>query len=255
MMTLYFGLPRSGKTTMLARYIKKFGYKYNHIYIAGETLVNDSFDPDFITYIHPYELGSFKPVYGSLFILCEAGTYFNNRLWASIPSYCTDFFCLHGHYGCDIIADSQAVDVDLKFRSRCERLYVVSKSRWPFGYFFSNVTEIRHKLGVRPDSQDLADTYHVPESLLQRIVARITFRSIWLFRPFYYNIFDTHSDILFNDDGLLPKPIVLQQIKSATTFKKFNEYARLLENALSKNTTESINEDAQTPSGGAEDHP
>ncbi len=251
MIMIVFGLPRSGKTTYLARYIKKYAYKYNHIYISGETLDTDRFDDDFITYLHPYEVGTFEPIHGSLFVMCEAGTYYNNRLFASIPTHVTDFFAGHGHYECDIIMDSQSVDVDLKARQRADRLYVCVKSRWPFGLFATTVTEIRHKLGVRPDSEDLADTYHIPQTFLQRLVARVTFRTVWMIRPFYYGIFDTHSDMLFHGNRILPKLDVFNSLKNKSDFKKFNEYERIL-NDVSKNANESGSQDESSSPGTAE---
>ena len=165
MITGYFGMPRSGKTTCLARYLKKNFYKYNHVYISGEVFQN--FDSDFVTYIHPYEIGAFRPEDNSLFVICEAGTYFNNRLINKIPTYCTDFFALHGHYHCDILWDSQSVDVDKKLRDRTNRLFLVHKSLLPW---FSHVVRIRHDVGVNPETQDLAETYSIPNGIFKKLL-------------------------------------------------------------------------------------
>lgn len=202
----YIGLPRSGKTTMLARYINNKGSLYTHIYIAGERLHDlYEFDKSFIDYIHPYELGTFNPISGSLFVLCEAGTYFNNRLISKIPTYCTNFFALHGHYECDIIWDSQTADVDKKLRDRTERLYLVEKSLLRM---FSHVTRISHKIAVNEESHDLCEGYYVPDTIFRKIFAHLTFKSFWVYRPKYYNIFDTHFDVIFDGSPALPESIV-----------------------------------------------
>lgn len=230
----YFGLPRSGKTTMLARYIKRKAWRYNHIYISGEQLLD--YDDDFISFLHPYEVGTFKPIDNSLFVLCEAGTYFNNRLISKIPHYCTDFFALHGHYGCDILWDSQSVDVDKKLRDRTSRLFVVDKSLIPC---FSHVVRIKHRLGVNPETKDLAETYTVPDSFLSRLTSVLTFGTQWIFRPLYYDIFDTHSDILFDSDGLLPKSVVMAQCP-ANSIRSLKVYFDMLEVVASEKKSQTV---------------
>lgn len=208
----YIGLPRSGKTTMLARYLNNKGRLYDHIYISGEKLDNEyDFDDSFVSYIHPYEIGSFSPIRNSLFILCEAGTYFNNRLINKIPTYCTNFFALHGHYQCDIVWDSQTADVDKKLRDRTERLYIVTKS---FIRSFSHVVRIRHKIDVNTQTHDLVEGYYVPDTLFQKIVAFASGRSFWVFRNRYYGIFDTHYDVCFDGKPILSPDIVFPQCPS-----------------------------------------
>lgn len=248
MITGYFGLPRSGKTTALARYIQLKSHKYSHIFVSGERIDPECFDDhSFITQIHPYEIGSFRPPKGSLFVVCEAGTYFNNRSFANIPSYCTDFFALHGHYSgseeltntdywhkcyttgddpvvvsgdCDLIWDSQSVDVDKKLRDRTNNLWIVKKS---FIRRFSHLTYVAHSIGVNPETQDIQEVYTVPDTLLKKITWLVSFRSIWIYRPLYYGIFDTHSDILFSSDGLRSREIVFSQAKQKyfTQFKLY----------------------------------
>lgn len=208
----YIGLPRSGKTTLLARYLQRKGKLYDHIYICGERLDEDfEFDSDFVTYIHPYEVGSFSPIRNSLFILCEAGTYFNNRLINKIPTYCTNFFALHGHYECDIVWDSQTADVDKKLRDRTERLYIVTKS---FIRSFSHVVRISHQIDINTETHDLVEGYYIPSTFFQKIVAYASGRKFWVFRPRYYGIFDTHYDVCFDGEPCLPADLVYPAVPS-----------------------------------------
>lgn len=216
-------MPRSGKTTCLARYLKKNFYKYDHVYISGEVFQN--FDDEFVTYIHPYEIGSFRPIDNSLFIICEAGTYFNNRLINKIPTYCTDFFALHGHYHCDILWDSQSVDVDKKLRDRTNRLYVVNKSLLPW---FSHVVRIKHWIGVNPDTRDLAETYTIPQSFFKKLLSVLTFGTFWIFRPIYYRLFDSYSDNLFNGKPCLDFQIVSENCPTKY-FKLLTNYIKICE--------------------------
>lgn len=207
----FIGMPRSGKTTYVARYIHKYGNRYNHIYICGDTLVDGYVDdPSFVTYIHPYEVGTFKPIEDSLFILCEAGTYFNNRLFMTIPHYCIDFFALHGHYksGTTIVWESQTANVDCQLLDKTNKLYIVSKS---LVRSFSHSVQVTHKIRVNPDSGQLEEIYNIPDGLIQRLTALLTFRYLWIFRPFYYGIFDTHADILFKGEPYLKKDYVYKE--------------------------------------------
>lgn len=200
-----FGMPRSGKTTFLARYLKLNWEKYNHIYISGEQLLPDCGIPDdMVTYIEPYAIGGFRPILGSLFVLCEAGTYFNNRLVNKIPKWCTNFFALHGHYAsdkcpCDIIWDSQSVDIDKKLRDRTNFLYIAKKSVLPH---VTHLRYIAHNLDVNEDTKSLEEIYTY-NKLLMRIAYYLVRRSLIMYRKSWYGVFDTHSDILFDEKGVL----------------------------------------------------
>lgn len=207
MITGFVGLPRSGKTTLVGRYLKKNYWRYDHIYVAGDRIITDELD-DFVTYIHPYEIGSFKPVFNSLFVLCEAGTYFNNRLFSVIPSYCTDFFCLHGHYGCDIVWESQDADVDKKLLSRTNYLFLVRKCLISY---FTRSERLLKRFTVNRTTNDIQIVYDIPETFLQRLISWLTFRVQYIYRPLSYGVFDTHADIMFDGRSILDKKRVFSQ--------------------------------------------
>lgn len=198
----YFGKPRSGKSTVLASYAAK-----NNLRQSVNNLLGRLRFPKFIRLrcydciystemikgtlrIAPYDIGLFDPGPNSLIILGEAGTYFNNRLSSKIPSYCTDFFALHGHYGCTIIWDSQSVDVDKKLRNRTEYLYHIRKGRiLPFLTF---QRRIWYDLTVDNDSKDLVEGYSISSGLLKPLHYLIGVNKI-LFRPLYYRYFDSYN--------------------------------------------------------------
>lgn len=210
MISGYIGMPRSGKTTYLARYIAKNYWKYKHIYICGDKLCEDYVsDPSSITYLHPYEIGSFEPIHNSLIVLCEAGTYFNNRLFATMPHYCLDFFATHGHYECDIIWDSQTANVDCQLLDKTNKLYIITKSLIPV---FSHSVKVNHGISVNPDTGKLDERYTLPEGFFKKLFAVLTFRIMWMYRPRYYGIFDTHADIMFKGEGILERATVYKQV-------------------------------------------
>lgn len=202
------GMPRSGKTTYLGWFLKTKWEKYRHIYVAGDRLLPKCGIPeDMITYIDPYDIGAFRPILGSLFVLCEAGTYFNNRLHAKIPYHCTNFFALAGHYGtpdfefdCDIVWDSQTADVDKKLRDRTNYLYICKKN-WLFTKF-SHFRFVSHSIDIDEQTHKIDEIYTY-DRMLKRIIFYLTGKSKIMYRPHWYGVFDTHADILFGDDGLL----------------------------------------------------
>lgn len=220
----YIGMPRSGKTTYVARYLHLNAYKYNHVYICGDQLVDgyiDNFESDFVTYLHPYEIGSFEPIHDSLFILCEAGTYFNNRLFATMPHYTLDFFALHGHYksGTTIVWESQTANVDCQLLDKTNKLYIVTKSLIPV---FSHSVQVIHRIHVNSEGK-LDEIFQLPEGFFNWLLALLTFRIMWLYRPRYYGIFDTHADILFKGKGILERESVYKQCP-AKYIKLLNYY-------------------------------
>lgn len=205
-------MPRSGKTTFLARYIQKNYWKYSKIYCCGDKFIPEYYEEmgeDFVIYLHPYEVGSFEPVHNSLFVLCEAGTYFNNRLFATMPHFSLDFFATHGHYGCDIVWESQTANVDCQLLDKTNKLYIITKS---FLTWFSHYQFVYHKIGVNVETGKLDERYSVPDTFFKRLFSHLTFKSSWMYRPRYYGVFDTHADIMFKGEGILDRATVYKQV-------------------------------------------
>lgn len=192
----YIGKPRSGKTTALALYVqkneraKKFNKflhfklfrEYSHIYS------NEYFTG--VTHIEAYDVGSFPVEDHSLFLIDEAGIYFNNRCFKSIPEHCTTFFALHGHYKSDIVWASQTADVDKKLRNRTNFLYLVHKS-----FLFPNVSWckfITYDVTVSNDTKDLVEGYSMDVGLM-KVIGYLTGRNKLLYRKRLYKYFDSFS--------------------------------------------------------------
>ena len=202
----YIGKPRSGKTTALARYafVNMLRVKFNSILDRIHfpkrfrlSCYTKIYSTEYMrgTYkIKHYDVGKFDPGDRSLIIIGEAGTYFNNRLSSKIPTWCTDFFALHGHYGCDIVWDSQTVDVDKKLRNRTALIYHVRKGNLLRSFSFAR--RIWYDVTVDNNSHDLVEGYSISSGLLKPIHYLIGVNRVF-WRPLYYRVFDSFNKPLF----------------------------------------------------------
>lgn len=162
----FFGRQRSGKTTFLANYVRinDRKKKINSFLRSKLHLKKDLFktytkiySTDYIrgcVSIRPKDVGAFIPERGSLFLLPDAGTYFNNRLSKSIPPYTVSFFSDSSHLGVDIIWDSQTVNVDKVLRDRSWFLYIVKKFDQ-----ISYTQLISFKIDVNKETKQIEDAY------------------------------------------------------------------------------------------------
>lgn len=198
MIYIYFGKPRSGKTTALARivalnnrkleiikrfpFLKKILNPYSVIYstdpsIKGTTLISYK------------NLGKWCPEEHSCFLLCEAGIGLNNRAWKDLSPDAKELFAMHGHNKCDMYADSQTVDIDISFRDRCERFYSVRKLRLLRSC--SLLIPIWFDIDVNDTTQKVEECYKRPRGL--RLFFMILFGAAKIiYRPRYYRFFDSY---------------------------------------------------------------
>ena len=145
--------------------------------------------------IKPADVGAFKPLPNSAFLLAEAGCDFSNRMFKSIPKYSTDFFAQHRHYSCDIFFESQSVDVDKKLRDRCAILYIMRKSRIFSGISF--MQRVRYDVDIDEVTHDLVDAYYVAKGIWRPLSYLFGSSKIFYRRPFYH-AFDTyHQGLVF----------------------------------------------------------
>lgn len=196
MIYIYFGKPRSGKTTFLAEFVRRNEKhkKWNNLLHFDLFHVYDEiYSTDYIRgtkKIKPHDIGTFKPVENSLFLIHEAGIHFNNRSYKAIPSHVTNFMAVHGHYGVDIIAESQSVDIDKKIRDRAEMCFQVNR----FGPW-SRAVPILKFIGVDNDTHDLVEGYKLP-GFFMNIVFFVMGKYQIIYRPFCYDLFDSYSDMI-----------------------------------------------------------
>ena len=183
MIKLYFGLPGSGKTTMLAYLAKKNRKKYKNIY-ANVPLAMKG-----ITYIDNDCIGKYD-LSNSLLLIDEAVIFADSRRYKEFDKGKLSFFMMHRHYKCDIILFSQQWDgVDRKIRCITDRVYYIYKTRI-LGKFFTYSYRIPYDIIIPPRDGDgeklgeIVQGYIEPPWYVKLFKKRI-------FRPFYYKYFDS----------------------------------------------------------------
>lgn len=183
--SLYFGLPGSGKTTMMASLLLKAvkGKKYKNVYC------NVHCDIPGVTYIDNDCVGRYE-LRDGLICVDEASIFADSRDYKGFSSGMRDYFLLHRHYNVDIVLFTQQWDgVDRKIRVITDRVYYVYKGiflghwftrcyRVPYGIIIPDPKQGGEKLG------EIIQGYAKP-NLLVRLF------SPWLFRPKYYKYFDS----------------------------------------------------------------
>lgn len=197
MIELYFGLPRTGKTTLFASFAlkasqglfrgKKYDYVYTNVLMSGM--------PDNVRYLSPDALGVVD-VSNSLILVDEGSIFFDNRDYKKLSKSFREFLYLYGHYNCDIIIATQQYNaVDVKIRLMCTGVYYMWRPllighwitryyRVPYGIAFPDPKTLKKTSGV--PYGDIVEGYCRP-NILQRIFAHS------LYRPKYYKYFDTYA--------------------------------------------------------------
>lgn len=185
MVSLYFGLPRCGKTT-LAVALAKRNAKRRPVYVNFPIKGIKG-----VTQIENTDIGKYD-MSGGLIIIDEASIYADSRSYKSFPKKLVEFFCLHGHWKCDIVLLCQIYNrVDSTIRQLAERVYLVKKN--PLLRFITSVYRVPYGIAFTPPPNsegknkygDINEGYKEP-SIFNRIFA------MRLFRPKYYVYFDTH---------------------------------------------------------------
>lgn len=161
-----FGLPRSGKSTYLAKLAKKGFKKYDRVY--SNFFIKGCYELDFNT------LG--KVEYKDCLILIdEISLFCDCRSWKEFNKDLVYFFTNHGHYNVDIVYCSQSyADCDKKIRNLTDSLYYIKD-----GFFgFSVVRRIEKTFSVE---NSISESYCL--SGFPRL----------LFRRMYYSMFDSYN--------------------------------------------------------------
>lgn len=135
MISLFFGLPGCGKTTLLcycahkALRSKKYKHVYSNVHIAM----------DGVTYIDNDCIGQYQ-LENALILIDEATLFADNRAYKDFGKDKIQFFLLHRHMKVDIYLFTQQWDaLDRKIRVITDRVYYVYKGRllgrWRTSYY------------------------------------------------------------------------------------------------------------------------
>ena len=176
--SIYFGVPGSGKTTFAAWLVKKDlkrgGKVWSNVPITGAYQLN------------PVEDIGKHMIYDGRIIIDEAGIEYNNRDWKDFSKNSLYFYKYHRHYETAIDVFSQGYnDADKKIRDLAQRLYVVRKSLLPW---FVYRRRIRKKVGINELTKEIIDEYEF-----------VPWSRRYIFCPPLWKMFNTLSRKQFPD--------------------------------------------------------
>lgn len=220
--SLYFGLPGAGKSTILTSHAKRALRKrspYKNVYC------NVKLNLPGIIYIENADFGKYN-ISDGLVLIDEATLEFDSRDYKNFSRRMVEFFLLHRHFSIDIELFTQQWDgVDRKIRVITDRCYYIYKGfftggfisryyRVPYGIIIPDPKKSGEKLG------EIIQGYAKP-GLLGRIFGG------WCFRPLYYKYFDSYerpnlpplprgrskANNLPDDTTLNITPLLLEDIK------------------------------------------
>lgn len=171
-LSIYFGVPGSGKTTFAAwltkRDLRRGGKVWSNVPITGAYKLDPKED-----------IGQYMICDGRV-IIDEAGIEYNNRDFKKFSEDSLYFYKYHRHYELAVDVFSQGFDdMDKKIRTLAQRLYVVKKSLLPW---FVYRRQIRKRVGVNEYTKDIIDEYEF-----------VPFSRRYIFAPLLWKSFNTIS--------------------------------------------------------------
>lgn len=200
MISIYFGSPGCGKSTVACKLFRKImkTNKYKYYYSSFTTNIPSVLYMDNLNHL----LGKCTPPEHSLVIDDEVGISFNNRQYKSMSIQQIEWFKLHRHFKVDYIGMSQAFDdMDITLRRLATEYWYVKKlGPWTLCrrcYKFTTIDDNTHQI---IDGYKLANGFSLFTSFFAFILRPIpllrdVFQQKWTltFRPFYYKWFDSFA--------------------------------------------------------------
>lgn len=185
-LTIWFGVPGSGKTTMAAwlarsdlRRVEKQSKKkklrgepilvpLSNVPIKGCRILNPSTD-----------LGVYN-VHHCRVIIDEASVEFNNRKFKTMPQNVIFWLKYHRHFSTSVDVFSQSYDdMDITMRRLAQRLYFLRKSRIPY---FVSFRRIKKTIDIDDLSHQVIDAFSF-----------VPFSKRLIFCPPLWKIFDSYD--------------------------------------------------------------
>lgn len=187
MVSLYFGLPGAGKTTLMCHLAKKGLKNKKYKYVYGNVKMN----LDGYIYIDNECIGKYD-LSDCLILIDEATLFADSRDYKNFGKDKLEYFLEHRHYNADICLFTQQWDgVDRKIRVITDRVYYVFKGFWtrkwistyyriPYGIIIPDPKKDKgsEKLG------DIIQGYCKPNVFVRLFAPK-------LYRPAYYKYFDS----------------------------------------------------------------
>lgn len=177
-LSVYFGVPGSGKTTFAAWLTKqdvKRGYNvWSNVPITGAYQLDCKED-----------IGNYMIADGRV-IIDEAGIEYNNRDFKKFSEKQLYFYKYHRHYELAVDVFSQGYDdMDKKIRTLAQRLYVVKKSLIPFFIYRQRIAK---RVGINETTKEIIDEYYF-----------VPFGRKYIFSPLLWGMFNTISRETYPD--------------------------------------------------------
>lgn len=202
MITVYFGSPGSGKTTMACREIYRQQKRYNYTFANFGCKCADFDD------VSLEDLGTWTFPKGSYVAIDEAGIEYNNRKFKTLSQETIKWFKLHRHYCCDISIWSQSwEDMDVTLRRLSDRLYYIKKMG-PF----TMIRRVYKRVTVNKETEQIIDGYKMI-SMLYLIL-----------KPLYYLSF-LALGLGFLIRAIFPGFDEIKLVLRAPYYKYFNTHA------------------------------
>lgn len=184
--SLYFGLPGCGKTTLLTSLALKAvkSGKYRNVYSNVPLKIFG------VTYIKNECIGKYI-LEDALILIDEASLYADNRDHKNFSLGQVTYFLEHRHFNVDIVLFTQQWDgVDRKIRVITDRVYYVYKGIF-LGKWFTRYYRIPYGI-IIPDPRkndgpklgEIVQGYCKPNFIIRLL-------SPWLYRPRLYQYFDS----------------------------------------------------------------
>ena len=184
MIRAYFGVPGSGKSTVLVKEFRRNRERYDHVYTINLQI-------DGVEMITKEDLEKYKFV-NTLILWDEINLDADNREYKSFSKELRDFFILHRHFGNDIIYATQNFEnVDKKVRDLTCELWYMSKSVVPLLSMFTTCKRIYRKININEHTSELTLGYRFCNFIESIFVSNFKV----IIRPFYYKFFDTHDEL------------------------------------------------------------
>lgn len=189
MISLFFGLPGAGKTTIMAALALKWSKRkrYDNIYCNVRLSIPG------VTYIDNDCIGKYD-LSNCLLLIDEATLFADSRAYKEFSKDKLRYFLMHRHYRSDIYLFTQQWDgVDRKIRVITDRVFYIYKPvltgfwwskyyRIPYGIIIPNPKKDQQKLG------EIIQGYCKPSFLVRLLAPKI-------FRPKYYKYFDSFETV------------------------------------------------------------
>lgn len=195
MITLYFGNPGCGKTTLACKLARKARKRYDHVYTAFDSRISGVASCSLVG------LGDWRFPRNSLILCDEAGIDFNSRAYQSMSQKQIKYFKKHRHVRNDWVVMSQSwddYDVTLR-RLTVEMWYLYRIGPWTLS------RRVYKRIATSKETGEFIDCYKMSSMLW------LLFWPLQLgwpfqpkfkltFRPFYYRYFDS-----FEFDSSIPE--------------------------------------------------